>query len=351
MKTCLKILAVGLLALAASCFGQEINPGVSFVDGQRLTAAQLAQLVNQATIQTPFYTDKETQTNLNPTDLLLVYNQSPPGVFHTISGNTAVFNNSAIISGQSFTYGTNRLNWYDSILIYDPTNTRLAQAMFTNVAQTLSYDIFTGRPPWPNDLQQTTNQPQLVVLDTNLVPYTETLSNIAPNLGWNLIPYTFQQLFTPYSYLGTNANTNVWALTNIFTITNLFIGTNTTPTLTDTDRVPVYAQGQLTNTTMTLGALYGYLTNKNTLPPYTTARIQFSGVPVTLTVSNDAQTGAASLIHATNNVFTAGNIYAVDFVTNSSQVMWSGMTTNALYYVIPQATNTAWFRVYSNYVN
>ena len=105
----------------------------------------------------------------------------------------------------------------------------------------------------------------------------------------------------------------------------------------------------MTNTTFTLQALYEYLTNRNTLPPYTVARIQFSGIPLTLSISNNANTTAGLINYTTNGTFQSGQIYCVDVITNGTQIIWGGIQTNTPYFLVPTTTNTMWALVYSNY--
>ncbi|MDE2099797.1 MAG: hypothetical protein KGL39_21270 [Patescibacteria group bacterium] len=59
---------------ALSCLGQsEINPGQTFQDGQLLTAAELQNLVGNATILPAFFTDKPGATFLHNNDEFLLY--------------------------------------------------------------------------------------------------------------------------------------------------------------------------------------------------------------------------------------------------------------------------------------
>jgi hypothetical protein len=59
------------------------------------------------------------------------------------------------------------------------------------------------------------------------------------------------------------------------------------------------------------------------------------------------------LIQVATNSFPAayGPPYAVDIITNGSQAFWTGIQTNTIYYVVPQATNNMWLTVYSNYTD
>ena len=213
---------------------------------------------------------------------------------------------------------------------------------------------------WPYTFSgaQTNNQPFLLTWGSNGVPYQLSLSNteknIASDFGTNLLlPYEFSQEFAPWSLYGTNAGfTNAWGYQTNFPITALFLPATNTPTLTDTDTVPIFSGPQQTNTTASLLSIYEYMTNKNALPPYTIARIQFSGFPASISVSNTANTSQGLIQVATNSFPAAyGPPYAVDIITNGSQAFWTGIQTNTIYYVVPQATNNMWLTVYSNYTD
>ena len=215
-------------------------------------------------------------------------------------------------------------------------------------------------------LFSTNDPPYIPIYGTNGIPkqiaLTNLLASASGNLGTNLlVPYNFTQIFRPYDYGWTNFYTNVWGgYTNTLAITNLYVYTNGTqfpfPTLVDTDTVPVYSFTQKTNTTATLSAVYQYMTNRTSnlgLPSYTSARVQFQGIANSLLVSNNA---SGTTIQVSNNAsfsFTAGTIYPMLFMTNTTQTqkIFLNVYTNQIVYVIPQATNTTVFQVYSNYTS
>ena len=141
--------------------------------------------------------------------------------------------------------------------------------------------------------------------------------------------------------------TNAWGTSNAFLVTNLWVGTNPVPTLADSDTLPVAVSAQKTNTVVTLAAIAEYVTNRypSALPAYTTARAQFAGCAAQVTVSNLAD-NVNALVRIQTNFFAGGSIYAVSFSTNGIN---AAITTNALYYVVPQVTNNSWLHIYTNY--
>lgn len=259
----MKRLILALLLIASICRGQEISPGLTFVDGQRLTAAQLGLLVSQGKILPAFFLDKSAQTNISPTDILLIYSPAS-GTFHQVTGQAGLFNNTAIIGNQPVYSSVNNSNYY--FLGYDQTNNLLFQVSLANFVATMPLsDIPPYSPAQPSFFNQT-NPVNFFVFDTNDQPASITASNaaasFAPILG-NLfsLPYTYKQIFLPWTVYGTNSSTNAWGYYTNFPIT-LYQFTNNAqtniPTLSSTDQIPVNSGSQRTNTTATLAALAQY---------------------------------------------------------------------------------------------
>lgn len=78
--------------------GSDLQRGITFTDGQRVTASELHQLVDNATVLTGLFTDKSAAGSLGTADLLLIYSG---GQLYKISANTALYQNGAIITGQT----------------------------------------------------------------------------------------------------------------------------------------------------------------------------------------------------------------------------------------------------------
>ena len=355
-----------LIALAAvTTHATEIVRGVTFTDGQTLSASDLHTLVDTATIGADFYSGKTSVGALPSGYDFLVYD-SGSGVFRRINANNAIYANTNLHLAPSV---ISAVPAYDRVLVYNPTNNSISSVTLSNVmywgstntsVASLVFSTSNGfvLPAWNGATTgfQPTNGMSFVVQGTNntgasYVALTNLERYLAADMGTNLaLPYNWRQMFTPWLVYGTNAVTNLWGAYTNFAITNLYLGANTNATLTDNDVLPISAVNQTSNTTVTLQGVYQYLTNKNTLPNYTSARIQFSGVPLSLTITNDAS-AANSLIHVATNIFTPGIPYAVSVITNASQIQIAEFQTNKVFYVVSQATNNTWCRVYSNYVH
>ena len=375
MKTLLTLIACAFVALSATAY--EIIRGTTLTDGQQLYASDLHGLIDNSTISVQFYNDQQTTPSLNSGYYFLVLDPANQ-VFRRITAQTVLYGNTNIF----INVPVKPVPAYGSILFYDPTNGWIGSTTLSNLFGGLSGNINVAGlkfattnnagatnqyvlPYWPYEWSgfQTNQQPMILTWDTNGIPYQQSLSNfengVAADMGTNLsLPFTYNQLFQPWMVYGTNTYgfTNAWGFQTNFPITSLYLtnsypASTNTPELVDADTVPVNSTQQQTNTTATLGGIYQYLAAKNTLPPYTTARIQFSGYPATITISNDANT-ASGLLHVATNSFPTSIAppYAVAVITNASQIQVSAFTTNTLFYVVPQATNNGWVHVYTNYL-
>ena len=359
------IFSILILLSLVTTHASEVVRGVTLTDGQTLSAADLHSLVDTATIGSDFYSGKTAIGNLSSAYDFLVYD-SGSGLFRRISANNAIYANTNLHLAPSV---ISSVPAYDRILVYNPTNNSISSVTLSNVlywgstntsVSNLVFSTTNGfvLPAWNGAVTgfQPTNGMSLIVQGTNntgasYITLTNFEKNVAADFGTNLfLPYTWRQLFTPWLVYGTNAVTNLWGVSTNFAITNLYLGANTNATLTDNDVLPLSAVNQTSNTTVTLQGVYQYLTNKNTLPNYTSARIQFSGYPLSLTITNDAS-AVNHLVHVATNVFTPGIPYAVSVITNASQIQIAEFQTNTLFYVVSQATNNTWCRVYSNYVH
>ena len=361
--------AVPLLAfmLCLSAFGSgEITPGYVFTT--TASADTLGKLVSQATIGPTFYSAKTAMTTptLNDTILALqngnLYQESVSLFFTPLIANQTALSGAANVGDQLLIYSTN------SAANRSVTVSNLLNGSSIINASSLTFGNSNGfnLSNFSASLFSTNDPPYIPIYGTNGIPkqiaLTNLLASASGNLGTNLlVPYHFTQIFRPYDYGWTNFYTNVWGgYTNTLAITNLYVYTNGTqfpfPTLVDTDTVPVYSFTQKTNTTATLSAVYQYMTNRTSnlgLPSYTSARVQFQGIANSLLVSNNA---SGTTIQVSNNAsfsFTAGTIYPMLFITNTTQTqkIFLNVYTNQIVYVIPQATNTTVFQVYSNYTS
>jgi len=231
------------LLTASVSLASDITTGTTFVDGQRITASQLMNIANNATINSYFYTSKFLQTNLNDTDILLVYVPSS-GAFHKMYGSV-FFNNAAIVTNQqTYTTTTNS----DLFLGFDSTTLGMFNISLSNLIYNGSGYINPGLinysnrfSDWPYTFvpNQPTNIPSFIVINTNGTPYSQTLSNLA----LEILPTNSLTLahFKTNIYddapittnLTVNAPTNT-AGTNVFVLiaTSTTVGTNGIPTNT-----------------------------------------------------------------------------------------------------------------------
>lgn len=268
-----KILALLLLACLTAT-AQDINPGISFTAGQKLTAAQLSQLVSAATILPAFYTRQtDSSTNLAIGDVFLVVRGG--NSFAKLTGED-ILKNPQLVTQQTLKTNadTNAV-----FMFYDGTGAELAKISMTNLGATLSSYITASNINvailpvlgYLPDPLEPTNIAQLMIWDTNNAPSSISLSNLQASIAADIltnqiIPKVNQQMFQPWSLYSTNWTTNVWEATNIFAITNIshVNGTNTNDTIALADTIPMFSTLQNSNTTVTMQALYQYFTNLNT---------------------------------------------------------------------------------------
>ena len=89
-----RIAALLFILMHFACFGQVppyITPGTTFVDGQRLTAAELAALVSNASINYTFYSTATGETVLGNGDQILVLTSG--NQYRRISAANFILNN------------------------------------------------------------------------------------------------------------------------------------------------------------------------------------------------------------------------------------------------------------------
>lgn len=300
-------LALWLLLLGALCsvvvtHGADIQRGITFQDGQRLTASQLHTLVDNATILPGFYLNKAGATSLESSDTLLLYS-TVSGEFFKISANTLLYNNTDLITTQpeKLAPGSN-----DYILIYDATASALAKAslgnMFSNnfaglptialsnltlgasvailgtasngiVTLTNLFLLFPWTGPFTNLAVRThpTNFDQLILSasddNTNFANKRISLAGLITNLppagaltnaaDTNGVPYTTNvTLFAYQQYYTTNGPTNGFVVKfELSNLLNLF----TNYFLTTSQRTFSFKSAELlvTNTLITIDIPHG----------------------------------------------------------------------------------------------
>jgi len=350
-----------LLAACESSLGSgQLNPGLTFVDGQTVHAADLNNLVANATANPLLISSQPIDNTPVQSDYLLLYSPTLGGTLNRVSLQYLFLNGTSITS---LSPGTPNYFNSDLFSFYSASATNNQSITFSNlvldIASNLNPALINFAPtnnnagatnlPWlPSQPSQfsgpnTNNQPYTIYWGTNGIPYQVPLSNLeasaARDMGSNyFIPFMFQEVFQPFTLYGTNPVANPWNNngTNVtFAITNIYIGTNPVPTLTNQDTIPVYATKQATNTTMSLDAINDWLAP---------ARINFNGQAANFTLATNTD-NANGLIVSSNNPFSATGVFAVSFLYNVNV----NILSNNVYYVVPRSTNLAWMQVFDSY--
>lgn len=380
LKTLFAALCCAGLALSASA--NEIVRGTTLTDGQQLYASDLHNLVDTATIGVQFYNDQQTTPALNAGYYFLVLDPANQ-VFRRITAQTVLYANTNIYLNVPF----QPVPSYGDVLFFDPTNNWIGNTSISNLffistsninVSALQYvntndagatNQYLLPPwPWPNFSGFNTNNPEWFIMhDSNGVPYRQSLSNLeasaASDLGTNLLlPFTYEQTFFPWLVYGTNTVnfTNAWGTMSNFAITSLywtntFNPTNTTPTITAADSIPIQATGQETNTTVTIGTILQYMQSQNALPNYTQARASFNGV--------DYEANMLNAVIRSPNEFVTNSPFSSNAVTPF--VIWTSPTgggalaattpqlvVNQCYYAVgATAPATNYFFVFTNYLS
>lgn len=372
-----KLILLLMLFTALRSDAGDLNAGISFVDGQRVTAAQLMALVNNATINTSFYSSQVAAgTNLLTSDIVLVL--SSGNVFHKVLGS-GIINNPVIFTGQPL---STTIPQYATLIYYNPTNQTVFQITDTNFITVNSSNInvallafantnggstntyiqvLTNLTNVPNYFS-TNNQTSFIAWNSNGVPYRLTFSNlvdsITPVLGSNLsLAYQYTNNFSPWKFLNnTNATTNAYGTYTNFLITNLFF-TNAAqtnpafPTLNDSDVLPILASSQISNTAVTLNAIYQYLTNRSALPAYAVARMQFSGIPRTSYTPRTDQGNKTFLAGTNGLVGIQGVSFQFTASSGNSLPTTPQVVSNQIYYAVQTGTNTNYVQLFTNYTD
>ncbi|HEV2454322.1 MAG TPA: hypothetical protein VGY98_08675, partial [Verrucomicrobiae bacterium] len=335
------------------------------------------------TIGVQFYNDQQTTPVLGAGYYFLVLNPANQTYYRinaqqVLYGNTNIFLNAPPAAVPSYgllvfcdpTNGWVASTTVSNFLWNSASNINVAGLSFANTNNGGATNAFV-LPRWPYPLSglppNGTNFPaHFLIFDTNGIPYREGMSNLEANVAYDLgtamaLPYEYEQEFLPWQLYGTNAvspYTNAFGWKTNFPITAYFqtniSGTNL-PTLTDADTIPVnaYQQGAAgtggpTNTAASLLSIYEYLTNKNTLPPYTIARVQFAGVPDQLSITNmDPVTGI--ITNVADAVNWSNSPVAVSWAGKAAQIPTvPSVQSNAVFYAVQTNWPTVAFQIYTN---
>lgn len=141
MKKILLILAC-FVSLARAT---DLTRSISFSDGQRLTAANLQNLIDLTTISSSFYTSKPNEANLSSSDKILVYS-TIFGSYETLTASQLLYGNTNTIMllPEKTSPGTN-----DFFAIYDSVGTVLSRISFESLYLGTNYWVIrpTNNPP------------------------------------------------------------------------------------------------------------------------------------------------------------------------------------------------------------
>lgn len=329
MKTIISILLT-LAVLLNISNAAELVRGATLTDGQTLSASDLHGLIDTASIGAEFYSAKTAIGTLPGGYYFLVYD-SGSGLYRRISATSAIYGNTNSFLNPTIATSAQP---YSRLLLYNPTNNTITSIALSNAIWFSSTNVAVSNlvfattnglnlPQWSGSFggAQTNNQPFIPVLSTNAsglryVALSNFEANVAADLGTNLsLPYTWRQMWQPWTVYPNNSSTNAWGYTTNFPITSLWAGTQTnTATLQDTDAIPILASGQFSNTTVTLSGVYQYLTNKTGWQQkFTTTPVAGTSITSAASIVNVAH-GLSGTPQTVNPIFTCTTVdlgYAV----------------------------------------
>lgn len=126
-----KAWVLGLVAwvLVLPALAADLTRGITFTDGQRITAAQLHSLVDSASIGVAFVTGKSLLGTVDSADYVLIYDTSA-GTFKKMTLATLLTGNTDLITTQ--TEEANPAS-NDMLLIYDTSGVGLVKVSITNL--------------------------------------------------------------------------------------------------------------------------------------------------------------------------------------------------------------------------
>lgn len=320
MKSVLRVACCVLALAAVICRGQDISPGATFTDGQRLTAAELSQLVSQATLQPQAITGKPNETSVASGDYFLVYNAAANALYK-VSGQVLLTGNTALVTSQPEKAPITN----DFVFGYDSTGQTLVKMQLINLWSNGIADF----PVVPTTnlslgaffhvLQGTTNGQTAISNLFAIFPYTQPFTNLPVRSA----PTNWDNLVLAGSQDNTNFTMYRISLAQLFT--NL--PTETVPT--NGDRVLVW--------TSNTNALDPFGTN----PFVASVPVQDIG-PRTLVFSNLPDVGGY-LIN-TNLIFPAPPQVRVVLVVTNTSFGWGYQTNDELDASRPTGVaNTGWF--------
>ena len=362
--------ALFIFMACLSSFAGPLSAGVNFVDGQTVHAADLNNLVNNGNVNPSLISGQPADATPLQGDFIILYSPTLNGLFKATL-LSVVYNNSQSIT--LLPAGNPNFTNADKFAFYNAASTNNQAVTFSNlvlnIATNFNLSVIhltytnpasgTNIPFLPNytgnltGLNTNSQAFFLVWNGTNGIPSQIAISNleaaIAGDFGTNLsLSFVYNQMFFPQNVYGTNSVTNAWGNV-VFPITNLLIAANQTQTLSNIDTIPINSSLQGSNTVVNLATLKQFIVGAQ-------AKVIFSGVPLTLTITNANTTDGILATSnglgfwATSPAYPAAGIpYPIDFATNGATFYFLGVKTNQVYYVTALSTNSNFFRVFSTY--
>ncbi len=238
------LFTITLCLFSAALFaGTDIQRGYTPVDGQRLTAEQLKQLVDNAIILSTFYSAKTLQSSFtNGGDKILLL--TPGGNYRVVTAENLLLNNTRWIDTR--TEKTNLASG-DYLPLYDVSGGVIAKVSFANL--TFNTNSFSAYAAATNPVQNFTfvgfNGTNLFKFEGSNLFYVWSGSN-APtftNLTTHTEPTNTDRFWVWSSTDGTNGTNMQISLSTLFT--NLHTVPRTNLNLTDT--IPFFSTLSSTN--------------------------------------------------------------------------------------------------------
>jgi len=259
------IAGVGALVLAIYALmawqlaGSDLTPGYVFTAGEKgVTHTKLNSLVNAATINGSFYTDRAATTTPAATDALLLYSQAAEDL-RRITVSDLVWRTPALITNQTEYYvpATN-----DYLLSYSQAGTDYRKIQLANLWT--NWPSLAGDPT--NSLPALTNA---TAATTKFLVYDNgTNAGFGTNGAWGTLTLAALEQLLPQTFSGgpfqfALSSTNVWTIG----VTNLAHGLPDTPQIVRWTLLCTNAdQGYVAGDEIPIAAVYGNNGDDQKLP-------------------------------------------------------------------------------------
>ncbi len=306
-------MCIAFMFLALSVNASDITRGQSFSDGQRITAAQLQALVDSATINPAFVTDKTEQQLVATGDYFLLYSAAGASL-RKISGNNLLLNNTNSVGALT---ANDQMTTNNQFAFLDPVNGSMRKVTWLNLISASNNIAFY--PAWTNSIDALTFP--VYDLRSN---YTATYANIKTNFAtnWPAILWIGPTNTAPTPY------------------TNSPIAVHTAPV--DADRFWVYDSANNVNKAMTLLTLKKAVTNCSIIGDARDLVMQATNATIQLLQCTDMVLKATNGASYATGAFTLTNNLALANPTNGVDTGSAGVSSNWYYiHVMSDGTNVA----------